>query len=229
MPTEAICALSPPAAMATAAVSPARRRSRISWASQSGGGRIRPSTPLRISLSRAAAPRSVSAARSTISWPPVRLEFVERADQQLAEVSGGGVVVDQSNSERRGACEAARCGIWRIVQLADGRIDQVAGLRLDVVLAVDDAGHRHGGNACASRHVADIGGSSDFAAVASYHRSGAGRMGYRCSPGTGGPSTGAGRILRGGASVREQEWGAGGGVRVSEGLVSWVTALPTRR
>jgi hypothetical protein len=80
--------------------------------------------------------------------------LVERAEHEFAQVPGRRIVVQHPDAARHRAGKTTRRGTGGVVERADRRMHQLARLRLDVALAVDDARHRHRRDADVRRYVA---------------------------------------------------------------------------
>ena len=125
--------------------------------SDSGGGRITPST-LVVRKRRVASACSSALSDSQASrtrWQPARARAFERADQELAEIGGARIGVEHADMGRFAGGEAARGAVRRVIELGDRFLDGGAGGVADVLLAVDDARDGHRGDARRGRDILD--------------------------------------------------------------------------
>ena len=88
--------------------------------------------------------------------------FVERADQELAEIGGAGVAVEQTEARADTSGEAAGGGIGGVIEVLDGGHHRGARRFAHVLLAIDDARHRHRRHPGAPCHIVDRRGAARF-------------------------------------------------------------------
>lgn len=82
---------------------------------------------------------------------------LQRAEQDLAQIAGAGVGIQQADPPRPCPSQAARRRIGRIAQGRHRRRHRLAGRGLDPGLVVDHPGHRHGRHTGQSGDVTDRG------------------------------------------------------------------------
>ena len=85
----------------------------------------------------------------------IGLTFMQRADQELRQIGGARVRVEQADVRRVPRGQAARRGVRRIVQALDRFEHRRAGRLADVLAIVDDARNRHRGHAGGPRDILD--------------------------------------------------------------------------
>src|SRR4051812_30195739 len=79
--------------------------------------------------------------------------LIERAEQELAQVRGTGVAVEQADPDVFRTGQAARSRIWRVPQVFDGRENGFTRGLPDVAFAVYNSRNGHGGDAGFARDI----------------------------------------------------------------------------